>query len=564
MFRTTINKLLFSAAVCGFAVTPIFAGGHGGGGHGGGGGHVGGGGHMSGGGGGHFGGGGGSHFSGGSHFGGGQISGGRIGGAPSSGFRSGGISAPSISHGGGGSVQRAPSMSGGAVQRAPSMGTGAIGGHSTSGGAVRSTTPSYGSPSVGRSIGSPTHSQSVGRSAIGGASINSSPGFTQRHFSGSNTPVNQTGNHSLANHSSGSNSLVNHTVAKPSFGNVAGGASAHHGIGGTNHGTGGFNHGGQNNSGYHHSTNNNWHSHPARQTSFFLGIGSPFGAYWGYPGYSSWPYYYSSYWSPWYRYSSFGYSGYGYGYASPAFGYQSVCTYNNAYYLPATNVTTYSSGADAPIASQPVTDPNAQPSPLAADQDPAALGDDFATLGEQEFRAGRYDAAARSWRHALVDEPGNGGVMLLMAQALFATGKYDEAAGAIQLGMQMLPVEKWGAVVEHYRELYPKIGDYTTQLRALEAARDKKVDDPALRFLLGYHYGYLGYPKNAVQQLDKCLELAPKDELSQKLQERMKELLAAKAPKVPVPTPPVPGNSNAPPAKPDATTPPVTAELKTP
>ena len=144
-------------------------------------------------------------------------------------------------------------------------------------------------------------------------------------------------------------------------------------------------------------------------------------------------------------------------------------------------------------------DPNAvqPPSPLVADQDAAALGDDFATLGEQEFHAGRYDAAARNWRHALVDEPGNGGVMLLLAQALFATNKYDEAAGAVQLGMQMLPVEKWGTVVEHYRELYPKVGDYTAQLRALEKARDQKADDPALRFLLGYHYGFLGYPKNA-------------------------------------------------------------------
>ena len=146
-----------------------------------------------------------------------------------------------------------------------------------------------------------------------------------------------------------------------------------------------------------------------------------------------------------------------------------------------------------------------------------------------------------------------------MAQALFATDKYDEAAGVIQLGMQMLPVEKWGgAVVEHYRERYPKIGDYTTQFRALEATRDKKLDDPALRFLLGYHYGY---PKNALQQLDKCLELEPKDELSQKLQERMKGLLT---PKAPVLAPPAPGTSSVPPAKPDAGTPPVTAELKTP
>jgi hypothetical protein len=354
------------------------------------------------------------------------------------------------------------------------------------------------------------------------------------HIASNPSLTNHSVNHSANHASTTPSSIVHHTVAKPTIGSNSVAAATGH------HHAGGFGNNGQNVNGFHHSSNNNWHNHPARRTSIFFGIGSPFGAYWGYPGYSYWPLYYSSYWSPWYRYSYFGYPGYGY--ASPSFGYQSVCTYNNAYYLPATTgVTTYSSGVATSLDStQPVVDPNAnaQPSPLTADQDPAALGDDFASIGEQDFRAGRYDAAVRSWRHALVDEPGNGGVMLLLAQALFATGKYDEAAGAVQLGMQMLPVEKWGAVVEHYRELYSKIGDYTTQLRALEAARDKKVDDPALRFLLGYHYGFLGYPKNAVQQLDKCVELAPKDELAQKLHERMKELMAPKAPEKPAPSTP--------------------------
>ena len=325
--------------------------------------------------------------------------------------------------------------------------------------------------------------------------------------------------------------------------------------------------------------------------SVFLGIGSPFGAYWGYPGYNSWPSYYSRYWSPWYRtgyygygglgYSSFGYGGlglgYGYGGGYPAFGYQSVCNYNNAYYSPVTyttgvtGVTTYS--ADAALANATTIDPNAtqqlpeiQPQPndvesnLAGDKkDPSLLGQDFATQGEQEFRAGKYEAAVRSWRHSLVDEPGNGGVMMLMAQALFATGQYDEAAGAVQLGMQMLPVEKWGVVVEHYKELYAKIGDYTTQLRALEKSRNEHPDDPALRFLLGYHYGFLGYPKDGLKQLDKCCELAPKDELAQKLQERIQDILNPKIP-MPKPTPVV----RTPADKPEAANTPAVPEIKVP
>ena len=94
--------------------------------------------------------------------------------------------------------------------------------------------------------------------------------------------------------------------------------------------------------------------------------------------------------------------------------------------------------------------------------------------------------------------------------------------------MQMLPPDKWGGVVEHYRELYPHIGDYTKQLRALETARDKSADKPALRFLLSYHYGFLGYPKEGLKQLDKCGELAPEDAVAQKLHERLTEMAAAK------------------------------------
>jgi len=219
-------------------------------------------------------------------------------------------------------------------------------------------------------------------------------------------------------------------------------------------------------------------------------------------------------------------------------------------------VTTTYAGID-PAATLATSDPQAPPSPLAADQDPAALGQDFATLGEQDFKAGRYAAAVRSWRHALVDEPGNGGLMMLIAQALFATGQYDEAAGAVQLGMQMLPVEKWGAVVEHYRELYPKIGDYTAQLRALEKSRNEKPDEPAVRFLLGYHYGFLGYPKDALKQLDKCVELAPKDELTQKLKERMQDLLNPK---------PAPAKAtlSTPADKPETTIPPSLTDKETP
>jgi tetratricopeptide (TPR) repeat protein len=154
------------------------------------------------------------------------------------------------------------------------------------------------------------------------------------------------------------------------------------------------------------------------------------------------------------------------------------------------------------------------------DDNPLDNALDFAGQGEVDFRAGKYRAAIHDWRHALVDDPKNGAIMLLLAQALFATGQYDEAAGATQFALANLPEDKWGTVITHYKELYPNIGDYTTQLRALEKARDAKPKAPAIHFLLGYHFGYLNFPKHAVKELDKVLAVAPDDKIASKLREQ--------------------------------------------
>jgi tetratricopeptide (TPR) repeat protein len=145
----------------------------------------------------------------------------------------------------------------------------------------------------------------------------------------------------------------------------------------------------------------------------------------------------------------------------------------------------------------------------------------FAEKGEADFKAGNYKGAAWAWRHAAIDDPRDGVLLLMLAQAFYATARYDEAAGATQQAMKLLPKDKWGLVVTNRRELYGNPKDYTTQLRALEAAVKEKPDDPALRFLAGYHYAYLGFPKEAIDQLDKGLKAAPQDELAQSLRDEM-------------------------------------------
>jgi tetratricopeptide (TPR) repeat protein len=232
-----------------------------------------------------------------------------------------------------------------------------------------------------------------------------------------------------------------------------------------------------------------------------LGYGGWGGYGWGYPyyGYASYGY------NPSYYNYNPGYGGYGYSSSNPYGGYYPYGGYDgNAY------------------AAMP-TDQEAPPDQTAAADDG---GGDYASRGEADFRSGDYQAAARDWKHAMVDDPQNGAVMLLLAQALFQTGQYEQAAGAVQMGMQMLPEDKWGTVVSNYTQLYGNMQDYTDQVRALEKARDNDPENPAYRFLLGYHFGYLGYPKQAVRQLDKAMQIQPKDLGSKKL----RDIFTAKLP----------------------------------
>jgi tetratricopeptide (TPR) repeat protein len=146
-------------------------------------------------------------------------------------------------------------------------------------------------------------------------------------------------------------------------------------------------------------------------------------------------------------------------------------------------------------------------------------------------------------RHAAVDDPNNAVVTLLLGQALFATGRFDEAAGATQAAMRQLSADRWGVVINHYTELYGDTKDYTQQLRALEKAVKEKPDAPALRFLAGFHYAYLGFTQQALDQLERALKLAPRDEMARQLCDDLRARLAK--PSIP-PVPPAPGITSGP------------------
>lgn len=530
-----VSLSIFGAASVAWARGGGGHGGGGGGGHGGGGGGHGGG--MSG---GARGGGmsGGSHMGGGRSMGGGGYSGGgvRLGGAPS---HVG--SAPRVSTGSGLS---APRNLGGTnhvaprIQTVPSHGGAAGGlggssstiitgkpggGHSVHVGGAKGQTKSHTPPATngnsnagttGRStpLGHhPNANRIVDTKNLGGKNHDSLPGAVGtpgRGAAGHGTPGHVTtlgGGRANVTNVSGAARHGHHNANYWANNSYFFGNSSPFGqhCQFNNHGHHGYHGGGY----YRYGWGGGW--------GIGIGIGYPYGVGfgWGYPYYG-----FNNY--PWLRWNA-GIPCYSYNSVSPWYGY-------NATVMPFVNdPTVVAVPEDGSL--PPEAAPEEMPADAPADDDvtPSADGLDYAAIGEQDFRAGEYAQAVKNFRHALVEDPGNGACVLLLAQALFQTGSFEEAAGAVQFATQVLPEDKWNVVGEHRRELYGTNADYVKQLRALENAIREKKDSPSLRFLLGWHYGFNGYPKEAVDQLDKVVALAPKDEIAPKVLDYMKKRAAA-------------------------------------
>ena len=322
---------------------------------------------------------------------------------------------------------------------------------------------------------------------------------------------------------------------------------------------GNWNHSNWNHSNWNHGNNhNNYHYNYYGGGRDGLRFGLVYGLGSGWLGYDG--VYGLGYANNYYGLGSYGYGlgGYGYGFSGLRYGYglnNSFLNYGCVSYQPccadqslnlgyvgiipdATDNTVFGIGSNAiayvpqlqltalGIAAATDAPPPVVPStnPPAAEFDKtsgAASGlptaEEFAQIGEAAFKSRDYKGAVRAWKHGLVDDPQNSVLVLMLSQGLFATEQFSESAGAIQAAMQTLPQEKWDVVVKNFRDLYGKGEDYTAQVRSLEKAAREKSDDPALRFLLGYHYGFLGYPAEAVKQLEKCVKLAPQDESARKL-----------------------------------------------
>ncbi len=122
------------------------------------------------------------------------------------------------------------------------------------------------------------------------------------------------------------------------------------------------------------------------------------------------------------------------------------------------------------------------PAPL---NDPDAEYARLLGLGRDAFADLEYGRAADRFHQAAAVRPNQALPHFLLAQTLFAQGKYHDAVDAVQAGMVLQP--DWPTAHFQPVELYGQHpADYTDQLKALQDALDRRPGDPDLLFLDAY------------------------------------------------------------------------------
>ncbi len=141
------------------------------------------------------------------------------------------------------------------------------------------------------------------------------------------------------------------------------------------------------------------------------------------------------------------------------------------------------------------------PAPL---NDPDAEYNRLIGLGRDAFANLEYGRAADRFRQAAAVAPNRAPPWFLLAETLFAQGKYHDAVDAVQAGMALQP--DWPNAHFQPLELYgPHPADYADQLQALRDALDRRPGDPDLLFLDAYALWFDGRKDEARPLFEKAL-----------------------------------------------------------
>lgn len=440
-----------------------------------------------GGGGGGFGGGGGGGFRGGG--GGGGFSGGGGGGyrgGGGGGFQGGGNRGGGGGFGGGG---HSPSFSGGGSR--PGGGGGFGGGGTRPGGGGAGTR----NPIAGGGAGGNRNPFDGGnRNNFNGGNRGNFDGGNRGNFNGNNNRGNfnnrgniNTGNVGNRTNVGGRTNIGNNTNIANKSGNFSGNT---------------INRGGNTYNNFNRTGNNNW-NHGAWNGNWAGGWHN--GSWWNGYAHGAWgahPWATAAAWgtAAWALGSIFYDCGYGGGGGS----------YSNPYYSVDDSSTVYNYSQPIQSNYQPQPADAYEPPPVApAVTESASLSDKAA----EAFKAGDYAGAMTNIDAALKKNPKDAALHEFRALVLFATQKYDEAAGVLYAVLSAGPGWNWTTL----SSLYPSVDTYTAQLRQLEQYVKANKNSAAGHFVLAYQYITCDHKEPAIRELKDVLMLQPKDDLSSKL-----------------------------------------------
>ena len=165
--------------------------------------------------------------------------------------------------------------------------------------------------------------------------------------------------------------------------------------------------------------------------------------------------------------------------------------------------------------SQPIVAAEAPASPPVAQA--GLTAEDQATplfdAARNAFMQGDYKAALAQVDQAIALAPDDTVLHEFRGLTLFAMGRYKEAAAADYAVLSAGPGWDWTTL----SGLYPDVGVYTEQLRALEQYAKSHPAAAEAKFLLADHYLTCGYTDAAAAQLKEVVRLNPKDQLSAQL-----------------------------------------------
>ncbi|MGE0606022.1 MAG: tetratricopeptide repeat protein [Pirellulales bacterium] len=222
---------------------------------------------------------------------------------------------------------------------------------------------------------------------------------------------------------------------------------------------------------------------------------------------------------------------YGYRYDNPVeqpAGYEIQPTGPNSYtYGPAYDRRPPDYGPAPPPSYYPVAGPTTDPimpRPAVGVAVPAELENAVAA-----FRVQQYEAVLDEMDRVDDTQPGLAAAGLLRAQALFALQRYEQAVAELRRTLPGLASQEWGKVVRNFRVIYPNGGLFQQELRALEGYLDDNPRDSQARLLLAYLYGYLGYPRQAVGELNQVEAFGP-DRLTEQLKAEFASQIVAPEP----------------------------------